>query len=87
MTTEKEMKAAIKAKKLLIGKRSVIRGLKEGHMSSVVYASNCPDVLRKDLEHYSSVSKVSVKGLGSDSVKLGEMCGKPFNVLVAGIKK
>lgn len=87
MATEKDIKAAIKAKKLMIGRRSVIRGLKSGDISSVVYSSNCPDVLRKDLEHYASVSKASVKGFGSDSVKLGEICGKPFNVLVAGIKK
>jgi len=84
---EKEMKDAIKAGKLVMGKRTVMRGLKNGTLSSVVCASNCPEGTRKDMEHYASVSGVTVKGFDGNSVKLGETCGKPFNVLMVGIRK
>lgn len=87
MEGEKEIKGALKSGKLLIGRKSVARGLKNSSLSAVVLASNCPEALRKDMEHYASVSGVPVKMFGGDSVKLGEACGKPFNVLMAGTSK
>ena len=84
---EKEIKDAIKAKKLMMGKRTVMRGLKGGTVDSVICASNCPEGMKKDLEHYASVSKITVKGFEGTSAKLGEVCGKPFNVLIVGIRK
>lgn len=85
--TEKDVKGAIKAKKLVMGKRTVMRGLKGGAITSVICASNCPEGMKKDLEHYASVSSITVKGFDGNSVKLGEVCGKPFNVLIVGIRK
>ncbi|MFQ5647739.1 MAG: ribosomal L7Ae/L30e/S12e/Gadd45 family protein [Candidatus Aenigmatarchaeota archaeon] len=86
-TVEKEIKDAMGAKRLAIGSRTVLRGLKRGSLKSVVYATNCPEGTRKDLNHYATLSKIEVKEFGGDSSRLGELCGKPFNILAVGVKK
>ena len=82
-----EIKEAMKEKKIIIGSRTVIKGVKRGHINSVVYASNCPEETRKDLEYYSKSGFLGVKQFNGNSVQLGELCGKPFNVLLVGIRK
>jgi large subunit ribosomal protein L30e len=82
-----EIKDAIKEKRIIIGSRTVIKGVKKGRISSVVYASNCPEGIRKDLEYYSKGGFMGLKEFMGNSVQLGELCGKPFNVLLVGIIK
>ncbi len=84
---EKEIKEAIKEKKLVIGTRSIIRNLKTGSLKSVVCSSNCTDDLIKDLNYYSKNFGVEIKRFRGNSRQLGEICGKPFNIMVLGIKK
>lgn len=83
---EKDIKEALKEKKLVIGTRVVFKELKRGRIKKIVYASNCPAESMKDLEQYGK----SGAGLGvfkGDSIMLGEACGKPFKALMIGIKK
>ena len=82
-----EIKEAMKEKKILIGSRTVMKGVKRGHIDSVIYASNCPEETKKDLEYYSKSGFLGVKQFKGNSVQLGEICGKPFNVLLVGIRK
>ena len=86
-TAEKEIKDAIKAKKLLIGSKSVIRGIRRGSIVTAFCSSNCPEGVKRDLNHYAGLSKTAVKEFAEDSSRLGELCGKPFNVLMVGIQK
>lgn len=87
MDTAKEIKSALKKGTVVMGSRTVLRGMKNRMLDSVIYASNCPDSLMKDLDHYSRISGVRVEGFGGNSVQLGEFCGKPFSVLIIGMKK
>jgi large subunit ribosomal protein L30e len=82
-----EIKEAMKEKKIVIGSRTVIKCVKGGHINNVIYASNCPEETRKDLEYYSKSGFLGLKEFKGSSVQLGELCGKPFNVLLVGIKK
>jgi len=83
----KEIKDALKSKKLVIGTRVVMKGLKKGSLETVLFASNCPENIRKDLNHYADISKIKVNEFKGDSLKLGEICGKPFTILMVGVKK
>jgi len=83
---DKEIKEALKEKKLVIGTRVVFKELKKGNIQKVIYASNCPAENMKELECYSK-SVAEVKAFSGNSVKLGEVCGKPFRALVVGIKR
>lgn len=82
-----EIKEAMKEKKIIIGSRTVMKGVKRGHINSVIYASNCPENMMKDIEYYSKSNFVAIKEFSGNSLQLGEVCGKPFNVLLVGIKK
>jgi large subunit ribosomal protein L30e len=87
MTEEKEIKFAIKEKKLVIGSRGVFKNLKQNIIKSVICASNCPEATCKDLEYYGKNFDIELKKFKGNSRQLGEMCAKPFNVSVLGIKK
>ncbi|MBI4175831.1 MAG: ribosomal L7Ae/L30e/S12e/Gadd45 family protein [Candidatus Aenigmarchaeota archaeon] len=85
MTSAKDIQAAVKSEKVLLGTSNVVRRLKAGGIQKVVYASNVPDITKQELEHYSRVSGAELSGFDGVSAKLGEVCGKPFGVLVVGI--
>jgi large subunit ribosomal protein L30e len=82
-----EIKDAVKDRKLVIGSRSVMKSVKRGVLDNVVFAENCPEITRKDLEYYEKGGFVKIKPFKGTSLQLGEICGKPFNVLLIGIKK
>ena len=87
MALEKEIKEGLKSKKVVLGSNSVIRAVKSGFLKTIVYASNVPEVSIKNLQYYSQLGKVSLERFEGNSKQLGEICGKPFNVLLVGLKK
>ncbi|MBL7160388.1 MAG: 50S ribosomal protein L30e [Candidatus Aenigmarchaeota archaeon] len=82
-----EIQVAIKGKKVVIGSRETLKEAKKGEIKVVIHSSNIPDSLQKDLARYSEASALDVKAFDGDSVRLGQVCGKPFSILVIGIKK
>jgi len=82
-----EIREAIKEKRIVIGSRSVVKRVKRGSLKSVVVSSNCPGPLRKDLDYYATNAFITVREFKGNSVQLGELCGKPFSILLVGIKK
>jgi large subunit ribosomal protein L30e len=72
--------------KLLIGSRSVMKSIRAGKVTHVIFASNCPEAKKKLIE-VQAKPKAESLNFGEDSIRLGETCGKPFTVLVVGIKK
>ena len=87
MALEKEINEAMKAKKLVIGSNSVIRGVKTGSVKTIVHASNFPESVMGSLTYYKKISSISIEKFDGNSKQLGEACGKPFNVLMVGVKK
>jgi len=86
-TPAQVIKDAVKGKKLIMGTRRVLKGAKNASLIEVICASNCPEQIRKDINHYTGISKTEVTDFKGDSSKLGEACGKPFKALVVGIQK
>jgi len=87
MTLAKEIKDSMKEKKTVMGTREVVKNSKKGALKAIIYSSSIPQQLKNDIEHYSKLSKAELKPFGEDSVKLGQICGKPFKILAIGIKK
>ena len=82
-----DIKNAIKSGKLLIGCNSVFKGIKKGGLESLIYASNLPEARKSDLGSQAKVAGIETREFGGDSANLGEACGKPFNILIVGIRK
>jgi ribosomal protein L30E len=87
MSVNEEIKKAMKENAIVLGSRMVQKMLKNSELKSVIFANNAPEVTRKDLEYYSNNFGADVKGFEGNSRQLGEFCGKPFNILVLGVKK
>jgi large subunit ribosomal protein L30e len=87
MTVEKDIRQAMKDRKMLIGSRSVIRAMKNKGLQEVVMAQNCPPGTADDIGRYAELNRVKMTRFEGSSVRLGQMCGKPFAVLLVGISK
>ena len=82
----KEIKDAIANKTAVIGKREVLKALKNGKIKEVILSSNCPDELVKDINHLAQISNTETKKYNGTSKELGVFCGKPFPIAIMGIK-
>jgi len=87
MDISKEIKEATKEKKLVIGTRATVKLLKNNGIRIVILSSNVPESIRNDMERYNKESKSELVNFDGDSIRLGQMCGKPFKMLSLGIKK
>ena len=87
MTAEKDIKEALKAKKALMGSRSVISAAKHGKLTSVIIAKNAPKTAVSDVMHYANISGIKTQEFDGNSMELGELCGKPFSILLLGIAR
>ncbi len=87
MTIEKEIKEAMKEKKLVIGSEKVIEGIKHSSIKYVIVPVNCSDDMLGDLAYYVKNFGVERKSFEGNSRQLGEICGKPFNIMLLGVKK
>ena len=72
--------------KLLLGMKRTIKAIRAATVSKVYLASNCPEVIVDDIEHYCSLASVEVERLTIDCAELGIMCKKPFFISVVGVK-
>ncbi len=80
-----DIKSALEEGRVVIGTRTVMKALKSGKVKNVLYASNCPDEMVKDLDHYAKASVIKIEEFKGNSAKLGQTCGKPFTILLVGI--
>ncbi len=87
MSIDKEIKEGMKEKKLVIGSRNVIKGIKSDNVKYVILPTNCKEDVMNELNYYNKNFKVEIKKFKGNSRQLGELCGKPFNVMLLGIKK
>lgn len=82
-----ELKESLNNKKAILGSRKTIKYLKAGKLKTIIIAKNCPENVKKDLEHYSKISKIKVERFDGTGKQLGVFCGKPFPIATIGIVK
>ncbi len=84
---EKEIKGALKGNRLIVGSREVLKNLRRGKVEAVFITSNCPKHLESRARYYSRLSEVKIVEFGGNSMQLGEVCGRPYKTLMAGIAR
>lgn len=87
MTLEKEIKKAMKDKTLIIGSNRVLKSVKGNTVNCVIRPKNCKQDVLNELEYYIKNFGVVVKEFDGNSRQLGEICAKPFNIMLLGIRK
>ena len=85
MAVEDEIKAALAKGEIMIGARSAAKAIKAGHAKTVVLASNAPENVRKDFEHYGKTASIPVHKFNGTGKQLGVFLGKPFAVSALAI--
>jgi len=81
-----QLKDALSKRNVIIGSKRTIKYLRLGNVKLVVLAKNCPENIRKDIEHYTKISKLKVEEFNGTAKQLGVFCGKPFPIATLGIK-
>lgn len=82
-----DIKEALKNDKLLIGTKRTVKALRKNEIATIFVASNCPDILEEDINHFASFDGVPVEKLTINCDELGVLCKKPFFVSVVSVLK
>ena len=80
------LKSELKEKNPIIGADSVLKLVKNSKAKKIYISKNCPDELREDLRHYTTVFKAEFIELTISSEELGVLCKKPFSIAVLSYK-
>jgi len=83
--TLSEMRNLIKEKSLIIGTQRTLKFLKQGRLEKVFLSSNCPEKVKADIGHYSSLAGVKVENLPVPNDELGTVCQKQYSISVLGL--
>jgi large subunit ribosomal protein L30e len=82
-----EIKKMLKSTNLIIGAGKTLKALRNNELTKIFLASNSPETLVKDIEHYASLANVEVEKLEIPNDELGVVCKKPFLITCIGMKK
>ncbi|MFH1408377.1 MAG: ribosomal L7Ae/L30e/S12e/Gadd45 family protein [Nanoarchaeota archaeon] len=82
-----DIKKQLEAGKMIIGTDRCIHSLKLGQLKQIYLTSNCPEMVKEDIEHYAKLSETVVVNLPYPNDMLGELCKKPFSISVLGLIK
>ncbi len=81
----REIRLAVTTGKVLLGSDKSIKAVKLARAKLVILASNCPDTVRSDMEHYAKLANIPIYFYPGDSSELGLACGKPFLVATMAV--
>ena len=82
-----EIRDNLKRNRAILGSERVLKNLKQGKISKVLLSINCRDDIKKDLEHFKSVSNFEIVNLKYKNEELGVVCKKPYTVSMIGFLK
>lgn len=85
--SQAEIKKFMKEKRLVIGTNQTMDKLRRGGIEKVFISSNCPEGVVDDLETYTKMSGIKLEKLKVNSIDLGTICKKQFNIAVLGVLK
>ena len=77
----------VRTGKVLFGVNDAVRNAKSGKAKLIIVAANCPQEIRRDIEHYCRLSQVPTVIYDGTSIELGAICGKPFVVSALTIRE
>jgi large subunit ribosomal protein L30e len=79
-----DLKTKLQEGKVIIGLDRVMKNLKAGKLTIVLFAKNSRQDVKDDLTHYAKLGSVKVEELDLDNEELGVFCKKNFFVSTVG---
>jgi len=80
-----DLRNALKENKVILGSKRTIKYLKLGKVKMIVISNNCPENVKKDLEHYTKLTGTKLENFDGTAKQLGIFCGKPFSIATLAI--
>jgi len=77
-----ELRKALKEATITFGTEKTIKRMKNGNVKKVFLASNCPENVKKKIEHYSKLGNIETIKLDIPNDEIGLICKKPFSISV-----
>jgi len=71
---ERELKVALRTGKIVMGSKEVLKHVGVGKGKLVIIASNCPELIKEQIEYYAKLSRIPIYHAPYTSKELGEMC-------------
>ena len=84
---DKAIASAVKTGKVSFGANSALLNAKTGKAKMIVLASNCPKIIKDNIEYYGKISKVPVLTYKGASMDLANVCGKLFIISALSIRE
>ncbi|MBN1159691.1 MAG: 50S ribosomal protein L30e [Candidatus Diapherotrites archaeon] len=85
MDINKEIRRAVDTGKVVFGSKSGLKKAASGDAKAIIYAANAPEAIRQKVEKYTNMSNILVFQSEKNGIELGEICGKPFVILVMSV--
>lgn len=83
----KELEKKMVSKEVVFGTKSVFKTLKFGKAELIIFASNTPEEIVKDLEHYAKLTNTKIQKFEGNNNELGTKCKKTHGVLAIALMK
>ncbi|MBD3318361.1 50S ribosomal protein L30 [Candidatus Woesearchaeota archaeon] len=80
-----EIRNLFKDGKLVIGTDRVLKGVREGTITKVIAAKNCPEETLKELAHYKKLTTIDIEHSDLTNEQLGVLCKKRFSIALIGV--
>ncbi|HDQ07093.1 MAG TPA: 50S ribosomal protein L30e [Candidatus Bathyarchaeota archaeon] len=87
MDVNKAIATTAKTGKIQFGANSALKCAKTKKAKLIIFASNCPQKIREEIEYYCKLSRIPVSIYNGDSLDLGAVCGKPFEVSALSVRE
>ena len=83
----KAIASAVKTGKVSFGTNSAILAAKNGKAKMIVLASNCPKILKEQIEYYGGISKIPIITYQGDTIDMAAICNKLFVISALTIRE
>ena len=80
------LKLVMKSGKFCLGLSQTLKMLRRGKSQLVLLASNCPPLMRSQVEYYAHLAGVGVHHYKGTNIELGTACGRYYRVGVLSIQ-
>jgi large subunit ribosomal protein L30e len=82
---QREIRRAVDTGKVIIGTERTEKELFGEKIKLIILSDNCPKDIKREINYKSKLRKVQNYAVDLSSMKLGEICGKPFPIAVLSV--
>ena len=82
-----DIRKLVAAKKVVIGTKQTLAGLRKGNIIQVFVAKNCNEKTKETIDYYHKLNAFEIIQLDVTNEDLGVMCKKQFGISILGVLK